>query len=190
MTKRRTIGDNPLDSITMPSRRNTKPAKPATAAAQQAAPERAALPTIIPATSTYAREAQAPSPFHNGYALFHRGRIRVVGGDVPPGETMLTPPRHGEARGFHLADDGFIAIQRDVISLTVQSAEAIRRTRNLFLWAMLGAFLIGPLGALAGSLYGGRAHPVLLIELHLHDGRNILAAASARTVRDIEAELH
>ncbi|HEY3919582.1 MAG TPA: hypothetical protein VGL83_17470 [Stellaceae bacterium] len=197
-TRRRTIGDNPLDSISVPNRpkaRRTKPttdvpaAVAPTAAASETAQKRTALPVRQDPVQMHASAEPSADPFGNGYELLHRGRIRLVGGDFPPGNTVLTLPQSGGGPGFRLTDDSFVALKRDVVDLTVQSGETTHRTRDLFLWATAGAFIFGPLGALAGSLYGGRERALQLIELRLHDGRNILAVASEPTVRDMQAEL-
>jgi hypothetical protein len=93
------------------------------------------------------------------------------------------------SRGFRLTGGEFIEIKRDVVRLAVQSEKAVRRTDRLFLWATLGAFVVGPLGALAGSLYGGRVRQSMHFDLNLADGRTVKAVAHPEVVADIQAEI-
>lgn len=189
MTRRRTIGDNPLDSITVPAHSSADAEKPRKARAenipasirQEAKPEDGEKPQSAepPKSSRCRRIAR----------MFKVGKIRILGGDVAPCDTRLTVPYLGESRGFRLANNEFITLKRDVVRMTVQSEETIRRTGKLLLWSAVGAMLAGPFGALAGSLYGGWARHVTYVEMLLSDGRKVIAAISPETVSEIQNDI-
>lgn len=188
MTRRRTIGENPLDSITVPARSTPREEK-------HRAPRRE-KPMATVETKTESKESasadstQKPASRCQRVAhVFDGSRIHILGGDVAPCHTRLTVPYLGEARGFRLADNEFVTIKRDVVRLTVTSAETVRRTGKLLLWSTVGAFLAGPLGALAGSLYGGWARHMTYVEMMLKDGRKIVAATSPATIEEIQSEI-
>lgn len=182
MTRRRTIGDNPLDSITEPVRPSGKRSEERAAYA----PAKTAAPPTEEATA-----GQAATGFWKWKApkLVHHSIIQLVGGDVLPWVTRLTPQHPDASRGFRLMGGEFIEIKRDVVRVVIESAETVRKTGKLFFWATVGAFAAGPLGALAGSLYGGRARRFTYFELQLADGRRVKAVAHPETVADIQAEI-
>ena len=189
MTRRRTIGDNPLDSITVPTRSSAGDEKP-----RGARPGRAPAAARIEAKTEDAEKEQsteAPKASRcRGIArMIYGSRIRILGGDVAPCDTRLTVPYLGESRGFRLGNNEFVTLKRDVVRLSVQSEETIRRTGKLLLWGTVGALLAGPFGALAGSLYGGWARHVTYVEMLLKDGRKVVAAASPDTVSEIQSEI-
>ena len=183
MARRRTIGDNPLDSISVPLH-------PDEATETEAPPARAALPARRTAPEARA-EGGAPelgaTPGMMRY--LRRNRIRVLGGDAAPCETRLSPPYPGQARGFYLAKGEFIILKHDVLRLEVRSEQTTRRPDRLLAWAALGAFVAGPVGALAGGLYGGRARALAFFEMRPTDGRTLKAAAHPATVAEMQAEL-
>jgi hypothetical protein len=181
MTRRRTIGDNPLDSITEPVRPAVKPSP-----AKPLHPDQPLVRTAAPQPETPTKKVSWMPKLPQ---LLHPSVIQLRGGDVLPGLTRLTGPQPDASRGFRLMGGEFIEIKRDVVRLTVQSAETVRRTDRLLLWATLGAFAVGPLGALAGSLYGGRARHSTQFDLQLTDGRTVKAVAHPDTVADIQAEI-
>jgi hypothetical protein len=185
MTQRRTIGDNPLDSISAPSRSRAK-----SGADEKRKPtESATLPT-----STAAKEPDPKAPRPSARprwlrAPFRLRRIRLVSGDVTPGDTRLSPARPGQPCSIRLPSGENVDLKRDVIRIGVQSEDAGRHVGALLAWATAGAFFVGPLGALAGSLYGGRERRSTALDIHLHDGRHILAVTDPETAQEMQAEV-
>jgi hypothetical protein len=210
-TRRRTIGDNPLDSITVPEKKlpeKKAPEKRMAAEEKPRAPRRESVPMPVVAKtesksdSKSEKDETVTGETMKGESLkmpkleckrmsrlFDSNRIRILGGDVAPCVTKLTVPYMGEARGFRLANNDFITIKRDVAHLDIQSADTIRNTGKLLLWSAVGTVLAGPVGALAGSLYGGWARHVTYVEMLLSDGRKIVAATSPATVEELQKEI-
>jgi hypothetical protein len=184
MTRRSTIGDNPLDSIGAPSppagRANQHPDKARKPDPGAKRPNRATTPAPD-------REALPPNTPRWLSSPFRRSWIRVVGGDVTPGVTRLS--RVDEQLSFSLPSGEIIHPKRDVVRIEVQSEDTERRVDALLAWATAGAFLAGPLGALAGSLYGGRERRSTALNVHLHDDRSILMVTSPETAQEMQAEL-
>jgi hypothetical protein len=185
MTQRRTIGDNPLDSISAPSRPRAKSG--ARAEEERKATESTTLPTKTAAKEPDP-EASRPSPRPRWLRPpFRLRRIRLVGGDVTPGDTRLSPARPGAPCNIRLPSGEIVTLKRDVIRIEVQSEEAARHVGALLAWATAGAFFVGPLGALAGSLYGGRERRSTALDIHLHDGRHVLAVTDPETAQEMQA---
>jgi hypothetical protein len=190
MTRRPTIGDNPLDSISASS----SPSERSGARADDThGPEKSAKQRGRATPPEPDREAPPPDPHTMRPSwlrqLFRLDRIRLVGGDIAPGVTRLSPARPGEPRSFGLPGGEVIHLKRDVVRIEVQSEEAVRRVDALLAWATAGAFLAGPLGALAGSLYGGRERRSTALDVQLHDGRHILTVTDPETAQEMQAEL-
>jgi hypothetical protein len=195
-TRRRTIGDNPLDSITVPEKSASATEKPR--AARQENISKPVVPKPEPKSDSKSEKEETVTvkmpkmpklECKRMSRLLDSNRIRIIGGDVAPCVTKLTVPYMGESRGFRLANNEFITIKRDVSRLTIQSAETIRKTGKLLAWAAVGTVLAGPVGALAGSLYGGWARHVTYIEMMLSDGRKIVAATSPAIVEELQKEI-
>jgi hypothetical protein len=180
MTRRSTIGDNPLDSIGAPS-------PPGGRSKLRADDTRAPGAKRPSRTTTPDREALPPNTPRWLSSPFRRGWIRVIGGDVTPGVTRLS--RVDEQLSFSLPNGEVIHLKRDVVRIEVQSEDTERRVDALLAWATAGAFLAGPLGALAGSLYGGRERRSTALNVHLHDDRSILMVTSPETAQTMQAEL-
>lgn len=184
MTRRSTIGDNPLDAIGASA--------PAMAPAAQATGENRS-PKKNAVKSGPDTEASQSKPEAAGarwpHLSFRLRRIRITGGDATPGITHLSPARPGESSRFILPKGELVDLKRDVVRIDVQTEETTRRIDSLLAWATAGAFLAGPLGALAGSLYGGRERHAATIDIRLHDGRHILAVTDSETSREMQHAL-
>jgi hypothetical protein len=189
MTRRRTIGDNPLDSITVPAHSGTDDQKPGKPRAEHIPVSTRAEAKTEDDDKTQSAEPRKSSRCGRIARMFNGSKIRILGGDVAPFVTRLTVPYLGESRGFRLANNEFIALKRDIVRMTVQSEETIRRTGKLLLWSAVGALLAGPFGALAGSLYGGWARHVTYVEMLLADGRKVIAAIAPETVSEIQNDI-
>ena len=184
MTRRSTIGDNPLDSIgASPS------GSPGPHAADAHKPGPGAKRLSHARTPAHDQEAPQPSASHWLLSPFRRRSIRLVGGDVASGVTRLSQARPGEQTSLTLPGGEVIHLKRDIVGIEVQSEDAARHVDALLAWATAGAFLAGPLGALAGSLYGGREHRSTALDVRLHDGRHILMVTSPETAQEMQAEL-
>jgi hypothetical protein len=189
MTRRSTIGENPLDSIGSPSSAaqsglpaGDEPDPPK----NRARSARAAKPDAEPETPQSDPAAVGP---RWPYLPFRLRRIRIIGGDTAPGVTRLSPARPHESCHFNLPSQEVVDLKRDVVSVDLQTEETTRRIDSLLAWATAGAFFAGPLGALAGSLYGGRERRSATLDIHLHDGRHILAVTDRETAQEMQSEL-
>ena len=189
MTRRSTIGDNPLDTINPPS----AAAQPGAPAGDEPSPPKSG------ARSARADERDAESKTSRSdcgaigprwpHLPFRLRRIRITGGDAAPGVTRLSPAQPHQPCRFHLPNGEAIDLKRDVVNVDVQTEDTTRRVDSLLGWATAGAFLAGPLGALAGSLYGGRERRSTTLDIHLHDGRHILAVTDPETAQEMRHEL-
>jgi hypothetical protein len=190
MTRRPTIGDNPLDSIGASSRTGIRSSEHA---ADERKPEKSARRSTR--ATTPKPEPKGPQPYPDVMGLgwlrppFQLRRIRLVGGDVTPGVARLSPPRPHEPRSFSLPSGEVINIKRDVVRIEVQAEDTVRRVDALLVWATAGAFLVGPLGALIGSLYGGRERRSTALDIHLQDGRHIMAVTNPETAQEMQTAL-
>jgi len=189
MTRRSTIGENPLDSIGSPSSAaqsglpaGDEPDPPK----NRARSARAAKPDAEPETPQSDPAAVGP---RWPYLPFRLRRIRIIGGDTAPGVTRLSPARPHESCHFNLPSGEAIDLKRDVVRVALENEETTRRIDSLLAWATAGAFFAGPLGALAGSLYGGRERRSATLDIHLHDGRHILAVTDRETAAEMQSEL-
>jgi hypothetical protein len=189
MTRRSTIGDNPLDSIGSPS----SAVKSGLPAGDEPGPPKSRARSARAANPDAEPETPQSDPGAVGlrwpYLPFRLRRIRIVGGDTPPGVTRLSPARPHEPCHFSLPSGEVIDLKRDVVSVDVQTEDTTRRIDSLLVWATVGAFFVGPLGALAGSLYGGRERRSTALDIHLHDGRHVLAVTDRETAQEMQGEL-
>ena len=183
MTRRSTIGDNPLDSVGSPSSAVQSGLPASDEPKSRARSARAASPDAKPETP------QSDPGLRWPYLPFRLRRIRIIGGDTAPGVTRLSPARPHESCHFNLPSQEVVDLKRDVVSVDLQTEETTRRIDSLLAWATAGAFFAGPLGALAGSLYGGRERRSTTLDIHLHDGRHILAVTDRETAQEMQSEL-
>jgi hypothetical protein len=190
MTRRRTIGDNPLDSIAVPP-------QPGDAPHAKAAPK--ATPPQIEAVAEHTeREAgadagtQAGTGTSNPFRAWRQAlprRLRVIGGDATAPEILLMRRGPEGPLGLLLNLRDFVELKRDVVRVVVQSSVSDRRIGSLLLWATAGAAVLGPLGALAGCLFGGRERRGATAAVELIDGRRIVIATDPAILDEMQAEL-
>jgi hypothetical protein len=188
MKRERTIGSNPLDTVNTPGAAAT----PETSMTAGAAPEieaarsgsrlaeasksaRAGITNVATGIKTQAQRLQTPE-------------IVVLDGDQPPQDTRMSYDAEGR-RGFRVGEDRFVAIGHDVASIAVRPAEGRTGVRNLLMWGAVGAFLAGPVGALAGGLLGGRKLHRVTADLHLNDGRTLTVVTGMSTLERMRKEI-
>lgn len=190
MTRRRTIGDNPLDSIAVPPRPDpAKQTEPAKAPPPQI--DAVAAPAADNGESTSGAQTgpKTSNPFRALRQIMPR-RLKVVGGDVSSPEILLMRRGPEGPLGLLLTLRDFVELKRDVVRIVVESSASDRRVGSLLLWATAGAAVLGPLGALAGCLYGGRERRGATAAIELVDGRRIvIATANPAILDEIQAEL-
>jgi hypothetical protein len=190
MTRRRTIGDNPLDSIAVPPRPDS--AKQAEAP-KAPPPQIEAVADRASGGNESASGTQAGSSASNPFRALRQilpRRLKVVGGDVPSPEILLMRRGPDGPLGLLLTLRDFVELKRDVVRVVVETSVSDRRVGSLLLWATAGAAFLGPLGALAGCLYGGRERRGATAAIELVDGRRIVVATANPAILDeIQAEL-
>jgi hypothetical protein len=190
MTRRRTIGDNPLDSIAVPPRPD--PARRAETEPKAAPQQIEAVAETQDTAAGPEADAQAKSGTSNPFRAFRQmlpRRLRVVGGDAPAPEILLMRRGPEGPLGLLLNLRDFVELKRDVVRLVVESSVSDRRVGALLLWATAGAAVLGPLGALAGCLIGGRERRGATAAIELIDGRRIVIATDPAIVDEMRAEL-
>jgi hypothetical protein len=188
MKREHTIGSNPLDNVSTPGATVTRETPVTAPAAQEAeaAPSgsrlaeasrsaRAGINNVATGIRTQAQRLQTPE-------------IVVLHGDEPPQDTRISYDVDGR-RGFRLGGDQFVAIGSDVASIAVCPAEGRTGVRNLLVWGAVGAFVAGPLGALAGGLLGGRKLHRVTADLHLKDGRTLRVVTGMSTLERMRKEV-
>ena len=189
MSRRRTIGDNPLDSIAVPPRPDTakRAEEPPKAPPPQIEAVAAAQETADADKGT--QGGSAPSNPFRAFKQIVPRRLRVIGGDVPSAEILLMRRGPEGPLGLLLNLRDFVELKRDAVRVVVESSVSDRRIGSLLLWATAGAVALGPLGALAGCLYGGRERRGATATIELVDGRRIVVATDPAILEEIQAEL-
>lgn len=209
MARRRTIGDNPLDSLEQKSSAKVEGADQSQSKGDdadshvvQTTETEATSPPVTAATAsvavvTLAADKGDADPKQNGRSKSWKtwwdqalhNDIWIIAGDLPLGRARLTGLGLGKQRLIRLADGTGIALPSDVATLTKQADHADRKIGAMLLWGAAGAFIAGPFGAMAGGLFGGRERSMAVFELELKDGRRMRAETHPATLKAIEAEL-
>lgn len=111
--------------------------------------------------------------------------LKIIGGDFEKGEGTfsfgsfaLTKPGHWFARE-HIKSS-------DIESIYPASEETVKKFFGTAGMALIGGIVLGPIGALAGALVGGRKKEIAFIA-RLKDGRKFMATADNKTYLKIQA---
>lgn len=209
MAKRRTIGDNPLDSLEQKTSAKAESADQSQSKGDdadshvvQATETEAASPPVTAAAASVAvatvlTDKGNADPAQNGQGQSWKtwwdqalhNDIWIIAGDLPLGRARLTGLGLGKQRLIRLLDGTGIALPGDVARLTKLANHADRKISAMLLWGAAGAFIAGPIGAMAGGLFGGRERSKAVFELEMKDGRRMRAETHPATLKAIEAEL-
>jgi len=95
------------------------------------------------------------------------------------GSVMSILSGHEKKRHEHVTTD-------QIGSLEVASEESVKRFGGTVGWGIAGALVLGPIGAMAGLLTGGRGKDVTFI-CKLKDGRKFLATVPSKTFMALQA---
>jgi hypothetical protein len=112
--------------------------------------------------------------------------FKVIAGDFGQGGTgqVLVGNMYREsAQGFNMpvAGRGF-----EIQTLEVATEETIKRMGGAIGWGLAGGLVLGPVGALAGVLAGGRGKSITFI-CQFRDGRKFLGSCNPNTFTAIQA---
>lgn len=104
-------------------------------------------------------------------------KIRVMGGDVPPGEWdynggMMTPdPKSGRVE--------CLSLMGEISKLEIQTQDSVKELGKALGFTIAGALIAGPFGAVAGYLASGSRKEVCVLCV-LKDGRKFVAVMDQR----------
>jgi hypothetical protein len=189
MKRERTIGSNPLDTIATSNAGATT--------AEDAAPAHA---RAAGGDATASSSADAPAAGKAGFAgtmaagakttvkRLRTPEIVVLNGDLPPQDTRISYDADGH-RGFRLGEEQFVAIARDVERIDICPHHAPSGVGRLLFWGALGAFVAGPIGALAGGVLGGRKLHRVTAQLHLKDGRTLTVVTGMSAIERMRKDI-
>ena len=74
----------------------------------------------------------------------------------------------------------------EIDHVEIQTQETLKKLSGAAGWALAGSVLLGPLGLLAGAIWGGR-HKKTCFAAYLKDGRKFLAVTDPKTFQRIQA---
>lgn len=79
-----------------------------------------------------------------------------------------------------------LSFARDFLTVEQQDEESVRKLSGMAGWALVGAAVAGPIGAIIGGIFGGRRKEILFAA-ELRDGRKFLAVTDGKTWQKIQA---
>lgn len=187
-TRTNTIDENPLDAKAKPppSAKAAKIEQAGEGKTRNENPVQTKKLAVVSTPSNASSTRSSSMNWKDKLPRFKSSEIAVLSGDVKPQTTQLSFDKEGR-RGFHLVEDEFVAIKRDVASITICVGAAGAGVSSLLAWGALGAFVAGPVGALAGGLLGGRKMHRVTAQLHLNDGRTLTIAADMSIIERMRA---
>lgn len=121
------------------------------------------------------------------------GKIRVLAGDIAAQTLKVTKvllaDEDGEEHrlGVEVEIDGekYTVTFRELLkSATVQTEQSVRTLVGTAGWAVAGAILAGPVGAILGGVFGHKKDQVCFVGT-LHDDRTFLAVTDAKQFQKI-----
>jgi hypothetical protein len=121
-------------------------------------------------------------------------RFKVIAGDFGSsrvGQVLVGPFFRKSGQGFNMPVNGHSFKSEHigtglVQNLEIATEENLKKMGGAIGWGIAGAVALGPVGALAGVLAGGRSKDVTFVCL-FKDGRKFLGSCNAKTFTDIQA---
>jgi hypothetical protein len=175
MSRRSTIGTNPLDSVSdivapsgvLPPHRTER--------AHDA--------------STFTINMASAAAVTSSGLFGWRRTIQVLGGSFGTGSVGLGRAPNGDVR-IAMPSGDVITPVRDVVELRLLVEEVGRDPAHLAAWAVAGGLAAGLLGATAGAIYGGLKRRILTFEAVLQDGRRFHASCDPRSFDTLRGRLN
>lgn len=87
--------------------------------------------------------------------------------------------------GFTLKIEA-IDLKKELERVEIQTEDSVKKLAGTAGWGLAGGVLFGPLGLLAGIVFGGRKKDVLFTA-YLKDGRKFLAVTDSKAFKSIQA---
>jgi hypothetical protein len=175
MSRRSTIGTNPLDAVS-----------------DMVAPSGVLPPhrteRAHDAGNFIVNMASAAVVTKSGFFSWRR-TIQVLGGSFGTGSVGLGRSPSGEVR-IAMPSGDVITPARDIAELRFLVEEIGRDPAHLAAWAVAGGLAAGLLGATAGAIYGGLKRHILTFEAVLQDGRRFHASCDRRSFDMLRGRLN
>ncbi len=110
--------------------------------------------------------------------MFANNKVKVIGGDVAQGEWEYSM---GTLWGAFEQID----LRHEVKKIEMQTEESVKKLPEAVAWGLAGS-IFGPLGLLAGVVYGGRRKAICAL-IHLKDDRKFLALMDSKIYQELLA---
>jgi hypothetical protein len=108
--------------------------------------------------------------------VFNNNKVKILGGDVATGEWEYS-------MGTLWGAFEQIELRSDVKKVTPQTEESVKKLPEAAAWGLLG-LLVGPMGLLAGVVFGGNRKSVCAL-IELNDGRKFLALMDSKIYQEV-----
>jgi hypothetical protein len=101
--------------------------------------------------------------------------IEVLAGDLPKGKHL-----------YFMGAIGSIAHEMNVIEIQVATEQTIRKISAKLGWGLVGGLALGPIGAVAGLIFGGNKKEVTFIA-RLKNGKSFLGKTDPKSFEKLQS---
>jgi hypothetical protein len=120
--------------------------------------------------------------------------FKVIAGDFGEGKTgqiLVGPLYRQSGQGFNMPVHGHTFKTEhigtgQIETLEIATEENLKKIGGAIGWGVVGGLALGPIGALAGVLAGGRKKEITFV-CRFKDGRKFIGSCSTKTFTDIQA---
>lgn len=109
--------------------------------------------------------------------MFANNKVKVLGGDVAQGEWEYNM---GTLWGAFEQID----LRNDIKKVELQTEDSVKKLPEAVAWGLAGLTVAGPIGLVAGAVFGGRRKAVCAL-IHLNDDRKFLAVMDSKIYQEI-----